>query len=77
MYEIPTCARCEGEYALRDGEEPSKYCDPCAQERVVELEELVNRISHWPCEEPAQTSGCECASCLCRQSMKGLEVLAD
>jgi hypothetical protein len=42
MNEPPTCARCEDEYNLRDGMEPSKYCDPCAQIRVTELEALLN-----------------------------------
>lgn len=41
MNEPPTCARCEDEYSLRDGMEPSKYCDPCAQERVSELEAML------------------------------------
>jgi hypothetical protein len=31
---------------------------------------LIDRIAAWPCEEPAQTSGCECASCLCRESQR-------
>lgn len=41
MNEPPTCARCEDEYSLRDGMEPSKYCDPCAQEIVSELEAML------------------------------------
>ena len=40
---------------------------------LISIVEMVERISHWPCEEPAQTSGCECAPCLCRRAMKGLE----
>ena len=72
--QMTTCARCEDEYNLRDGEEPSKYCDSCAQERVVELEELVTRISHWTCECTGvqQVVGDYCAPCLCRRAMKGL-----
>jgi hypothetical protein len=38
MNEPPICARCEEEYSLHDGMDPSRYCDPCAQERVSELE---------------------------------------
>jgi hypothetical protein len=32
------CVRCGNHYSLRDGCDPGKYCDPCAQERVIELE---------------------------------------
>jgi hypothetical protein len=35
------CARCHEHYSLDDGAEPSKYCHPCAQARVQELEILV------------------------------------
>ena len=70
MNEPPTCKCCEEEYDLHDGMEPSEYCDPCAQERVSELETLIERIAAWPCDETAQTSGCECAPCLCRAALR-------
>lgn len=44
MNEPPVCARCEDEYFLRDGMEPTKYCDPCAHERVAELEALLEKL---------------------------------
>lgn len=37
-YSIPTCEECGDEYDLRDGCDPSKYCDECAQVRVIALE---------------------------------------
>ena len=37
----PTCERCEAEYYLRDGDDPTKYCDHCAHERVAELEAVL------------------------------------
>lgn len=37
-YEIPTCNKCGVEYTLRYDYEPSKYCDECAQVRVIALE---------------------------------------
>lgn len=42
--EPPVCERCETEYNLHDGYEPSKYCDYCAQERVSELEPMLKKI---------------------------------
>ena len=30
----------------------------------AERRNLIDRIAHWPCAEPAQTSGCTCAPCL-------------
>lgn len=44
MNEPPVCARCGDEYWLRDGMEPTKYCDPCAHERVAELEALLEKL---------------------------------
>ena len=44
MNEPPTCARCGDEYNLRDGMDPSKYCDPCAQEHISELEPMLKRL---------------------------------
>jgi hypothetical protein len=38
------CARCGDEYNLRDGMEETKYCDPCAQECVSELEPMVKKL---------------------------------
>jgi len=38
MNEPPVCVRCEEEYGLRDGMDPSKYCDECAQILIDELE---------------------------------------
>ena len=32
------CKSCGEEYALRDGEEPTKYCDHCAHKVVERLE---------------------------------------
>jgi hypothetical protein len=36
-YEIPTCKKCGDEYHLPDGYDATDYCNPCAQELVVEL----------------------------------------
>src|SRR5690349_10138284 len=33
------CRRCGNPYALRPGDEPTPYCDPCAHARVEELEQ--------------------------------------
>ena len=38
MNEPSVCARCDKEYGLRDGMDPSKYCDECAQILTDELE---------------------------------------
>lgn len=38
MNEPPVCEKCGDEYWLGEGCEVSKYCDPCAQERVAEVE---------------------------------------
>lgn len=45
MNEPPTCARCGDEYSLRDGMEETKYCDPCAPERVSDLEPMVKQLA--------------------------------
>jgi hypothetical protein len=42
--EPPTCEFCGDEYSLHDGYEPSKYCDSCAQERVVEFEGMLKKL---------------------------------
>ena len=39
LNEPPICERCEDEYSLRDGMEPTKYCDACAHQTVSELEQ--------------------------------------
>lgn len=44
MDEPPTCARCHDEYSLRDGMDPTKYCDECAQARVSELEPMLKKL---------------------------------
>lgn len=44
-YEIPTCQKCEAEYSLRDGCDPSDYCDECAQGIVVGLREAMEDIA--------------------------------
>lgn len=44
-YEIPTCKKCEAEYSLRDGYEPTDYCDECAQAIAVELREALEDIA--------------------------------
>jgi uncharacterized Zn ribbon protein len=31
------CARCHEEYALRDGQEPTEFCDECAHKVIDEL----------------------------------------
>lgn len=41
------CARCHNVYELRDGCEPTKYCDPCAHERVAELEAELSEQANW------------------------------
>lgn len=38
--EPPTCALCHEEYYLRDGMEPTKYCDDCAHRMIAKLEAL-------------------------------------
>ncbi len=48
MNEPPTCSRCEEEYSLRDGMEPSKYCDLCAQELIPELEAKLAALEWKP-----------------------------
>jgi hypothetical protein len=40
----PVCEACEDEYSLRDGMEVSRYCDPCAQERVAVAEDVINTV---------------------------------
>lgn len=42
--EPPCCEKCGDEYWLKDGMEPSKYCDPCAQEVVISLEARVAEL---------------------------------
>lgn len=37
MNEPPVCKKCEEEYSLRDGYEPTDYCDSCAHEVVQDL----------------------------------------
>jgi hypothetical protein len=44
MNEPPVCALCEEEYWLEDGMDPSKYCHPCAQTRVSELEPMLKKL---------------------------------
>jgi hypothetical protein len=39
---MPECARCDRHYSVDVGDEPSKYCNYCAHERVEELEALIN-----------------------------------
>ena len=43
-----TCAKCGDTYALRDGCDPSKYCDICAQAIVSELEAALRRSGATP-----------------------------
>lgn len=44
MNEPPVCVLCEDEYMTRDGCDDGKYCDPCAQERVAELEDFLKKF---------------------------------
>jgi len=44
MNEPPVCARCDEEYGLRAGMDPSKYCDECAQILIDELEPRCERV---------------------------------
>lgn len=44
-YELPTCKKCEAEYSLRDGYEPSDYCDECAQELAVKFRSALEEIA--------------------------------
>lgn len=42
------CKSCGDEYALRDGQEPTKYCDQCAHKIVERLEiELEAMTANW------------------------------
>ena len=49
------CKSCGDEYELRDGEEPTKYCDHCAHKIVErlehEIEELKIRMAAMPNEK--------------------------
>lgn len=38
------CARCHLDYSLRAGHEPTRYCDPCAHEKVDELETRLAQV---------------------------------
>ena len=40
----PCCERCGMEYNLRDGDDPSKYCDPCAQAALLDMEKLYDEL---------------------------------
>ena len=44
MDEPPVCARCQEEYGLEDGMDPSKYCHQCAHVRVAELEPMLKKL---------------------------------
>lgn len=33
-----TCAKCDCEFDIRENNDPTKYCDPCAQAVLVEVE---------------------------------------
>ena len=44
-YEPPQCEKCGDEYSLREGGEPTGYCDPCAQEVLIEFQEALEKIS--------------------------------
>lgn len=59
-YEIPTRQRCETEYSLRDGQDPSDYCDQCAQTIAVDLREALEDIAEpmKKIQEDARASGC-------------------
>lgn len=35
------CAGCDCEYSLRDGQEPSEFCDSCAHDEVLRLQAVV------------------------------------
>jgi uncharacterized Zn ribbon protein len=45
------CERCESEYSLRDGQDPTRYCDECAQvvveEQAAQIERLRTAISQY------------------------------
>jgi PHP family Zn ribbon phosphoesterase len=43
-YDDVICARCDRAFFLRDGYEPTKYCDECAQELVEELEQQLAEL---------------------------------
>lgn len=53
------CKVCNAIYDVREGGEPTGYCDPCAQSRVAELEErepLVQEvIAKWNAYAAAQS----------------------
>lgn len=44
MNEPPVCVLCESEYNLHDGMDVSKYCDPCAQSRVIDVEIMLKKL---------------------------------
>jgi hypothetical protein len=44
MNEPPVCESCGCEYGLREGCDPSKYCDNCAQERVALVEPMLKKL---------------------------------
>lgn len=49
----PTCKRCGNEYRLREGCEPSEFCDPCAHIvadsafQLTQLPNVENRCGAW------------------------------
>ena len=47
MNEPPVCARCEEEYSLDFGLDPTRYCHECAHAKVYELEEELNQWKTW------------------------------
>ncbi len=47
MNEPPICARCEDEYSLEFGLEPTKYCHECAHKLVAELEKENDQWKTW------------------------------
>jgi PHP family Zn ribbon phosphoesterase len=59
-YEIPTCQKCETEYSLREGCEPSDYCDECAQTVAKDLREALEDIAEpmKKIQEDAKATGC-------------------
>ena len=60
------CRKCGSHYNLRDGEDPTPYCDWCAHKVVDELRREVEALKHCLVRHNCGKPECLCVKC-CRE----------
>lgn len=46
-----SCANCHEDYSLRDGCDPTRYCDACAHTLLEQMEHALGLDRPWPVQD--------------------------